>query len=133
MDWIDSQYIVRVSGRLQRFVKKSPTSYNFRCPLCGDSKKSKKKARGWFYFMKGHTNFRCYNCETHISLHNFFKLVDPVLADEYQFERLKRRTSAPLPQGPTYIVSPPPAARRTRRSGNAAGPSPGRSPSSTPS
>ena len=45
MDYIDTRFINLVSSRLQKFKKVKPDLYNFRCPVCGDSKKHKNKAR----------------------------------------------------------------------------------------
>lgn len=38
---------------------------NFRCPFCGDSKKSSTKKRGWFYLNGG--GYYCFNCGTSMS------------------------------------------------------------------
>ena len=38
---------------------------NFRCPFCGDSKKSATKKRGWFYLNGG--GYYCFNCGTSMS------------------------------------------------------------------
>lgn len=46
---------------------------NFRCPLCGDSKKSATKKRGWFYLSNG--SFYCFNCGTGMSGINFLKAI----------------------------------------------------------
>ena len=59
MDYIDTRFINLVSSRLQKFKKVKPDLYNFRCPVCGDSKKHKNKARGYLYAVKNNTNFKC--------------------------------------------------------------------------
>ena len=41
--YIDLDYISKIQPRLQQFKKKRDYLYNFRCPVCGDSKKSKTK------------------------------------------------------------------------------------------
>ena len=41
------------------------TEYNFRCPICGDSKKSTSKKRGYFYTRT--CSFFCFNCQTSMS------------------------------------------------------------------
>ena len=46
-------------------------SYNFRCPICGDSKKNKSKTRGYLYAVKANTNFKCHNCGASMSLTTF--------------------------------------------------------------
>ena len=45
MDYIDVKYINLISSRLSKFKKIKPYLYNFRCPICGDSKKNKNKAK----------------------------------------------------------------------------------------
>ena len=42
--YIDLNYISKIQPRLQQFKKKRDYLFNFRCPVCGDSKKSKTKA-----------------------------------------------------------------------------------------
>ena len=46
MDHVDAKYISLLSTRLEKFKKVKPTLCNFRCPICGDSKKNKNKTRG---------------------------------------------------------------------------------------
>ena len=52
MDIVDSKYIGLISSRLQQFKRVKADLYNFRCPICGDSKKHKNKARGYIYSLK---------------------------------------------------------------------------------
>jgi len=89
MDFIDVKYINLISSRLQKFKKVKPKLYNFRCPLCGDSKKNKTKARGYLYQVKNNTNFKCHNCGVNISFNNFLKELDPVTQKQYVFEKFK--------------------------------------------
>lgn len=89
MDYIDVKYINLLSPRLERFKKVKPNLYNCRCPLCGDSKRNKTKARGYFYQVKNNTNYKCHNCGVNISLSNLLKEVDPVMQKEYVFEKFK--------------------------------------------
>ena len=44
VDYVDMDFINRLSSRLERYrvVNQSPLKINFRCPICGDSKKSKQ-------------------------------------------------------------------------------------------
>ena len=46
---------------------------NFRCPLCGDSRKSSTKKRGWWY-MKS-SSFFCFNCSTGMSGIKFLQAI----------------------------------------------------------
>lgn len=47
------------------FVKVG-NKYNGRCPICGDSKKSSRKRRGWIYLDSG-CSYYCFNCGTSLS------------------------------------------------------------------
>tara|TARA_B100000212_G_scaffold332997_1_gene301862 strand:- start:26 stop:931 length:906 start_codon:yes stop_codon:yes gene_type:complete len=63
--------------------------YNFRCPICGDSQKNKSKTRGYLYAIKANVNYKCHNCGASMSLNNFIKKIDPVIAKQYAFEKFK--------------------------------------------
>ena len=89
MNLIDSKFIGLISSRLEKFKKVKPNLYNFRCPLCGDSKKSKSKMRGYIYGIKTNTNFRCHNCGASMSFNNFLKEIDTVLQKQYAMEKFK--------------------------------------------
>lgn len=89
MDFIDETFIERVSPRLDKFKKVKPKLYNFRCPFCGDSHRSKKKARGYFYPVENNTNYKCHNCGISLSFNNFLKEVDPSLHKEFTIEKYK--------------------------------------------
>jgi hypothetical protein len=89
MSFIDSKYIGLVSSRLQKFAKKKEGLYNFRCPYCGDSQRTKNKARGYLYKLKNDHNFKCHNCGVSRTFTNFLKDIDSVLHDQYVMERYK--------------------------------------------
>ena len=86
---IDSKYINLVSSRLQKFKRVKADLYNFRCPICGDSQKNRSKTRGYLYAIKANVNYKCHNCGASMSLNNFIKHVDPVIAKQYAFEKFK--------------------------------------------
>ena len=86
MDLVDSKYIGLVSARLDKFKKVKTDLYNFRCPICGDSKKHRNKARGYFYVVRADTNFRCHNCGASLSFSNFLKQLDPTLHKKFVME-----------------------------------------------
>ncbi len=98
--YIDLKYINEVSGRLSQFKKKGDYLYNFRCPHCGDSKKSKTKARAYFYRVKNDMFFKCHNCGEGHSLANFLKFVDSKKYSQYLLERYKG--SAPSTPKPKF-------------------------------
>ena len=89
MDHVDSKFIGLVSSKLQKFKRVKADLYNFRCPICGDSKKSKSKTRGYIYAVKVNTNFKCHNCGASMSLNNFLKQVDPAVHKQYVMEKFK--------------------------------------------
>ena len=43
----------------------------FRCPICGDSQKSQKKKRGYFYKNNDSPSYFCFNCEKRYDAWNF--------------------------------------------------------------
>lgn len=87
--FIDKKYINLVSPQLQRFKWKSDNTANCRCPICGDSQKSKTKARGFFFIKKNDFFFKCHNCGIGHSMYRFLQFVSPALAQEYSVERWK--------------------------------------------
>lgn len=89
MDHVDAKYVNLLSTRLEKFKRVKPTLYNFRCPICGDSKKNKNKTRGYIYEVKSNTNFKCHNCGASMSLNNFLKEIDVVLHKQYTMEKFK--------------------------------------------
>ena len=103
MDIIDSKYIGLVSSRLQKFKRVKANLYNFRCPICGDSKKHKNKARGYFYQVKTNTNFKCHNCGASLSLNDFLKQIDSTLHKQYTLEKFKEGHAG----GRNFVVEEP--------------------------
>ncbi len=89
MDHVDSKYIGLLSVRLEKFKRVKSNLYNFRCPICGDSKKNKNRTRGYFYAAKANVNFKCHNCGASMSFNNFLKKVDPTIHKQYTFEKFK--------------------------------------------
>ena len=98
--YIDLKFISEISARLGLFKKKSDYLYNFRCPHCGDSQKSKLKARGYMYRKKNDMFFKCHNCGMGQNLANFLKFIDPKVHDRYILERYKN--SAPATEAPKF-------------------------------
>jgi len=87
--YIDRQFLMQVSPRLQRFSQKKTDLYNFRCPFCGDSQRNKVKARGFIYRKKNDYFYTCHNCGVGHSFYNFLNFVDPSLTKQYTLERYK--------------------------------------------
>ncbi len=103
MDLVDSKYIGLVSSRLPKFKRVKSNLYNFRCPICGDSQKSKSKTRGYIYAVKTNVNFRCHNCGSSMSFNNFLKKIDPVLQKQYAMEKFKEGHAG----GRNFVVDEP--------------------------
>jgi len=109
MDLVDSKFIGLVSPRLQKFKKVKSNLYNFRCPICGDSKKNKSKTRGYLYAVKADMNFRCHNCGASMTFSNFLKEMDPVIHKQYVFERFKNNKTGrgTVVEEPKFNFEPP--------------------------
>ena len=102
--YIDLKFINDLSGRLSQFKKKTDYLFNFRCPHCGDSQKSKTKARAYLYRVKNDMFFKCHNCGQGQNLANFIKFIDPKLYEQYLLERYKK--SAPATPKPKFDFKP---------------------------
>ena len=87
--YIDLDYITKIQPRLSQFKRKKDYLFNFRCPICGDSKKSKTKARAYLYRVKNDMFYKCHNCSASHNLANFIKVVDRKIYDQYILERYK--------------------------------------------
>ena len=102
MDHIDSKYIGIISPRLGKFKRVKSNLYNFRCPICGDSKKNKNKTRGYICSVKTNTNFKCHNCGASMSFSNFLKHVDAPTHKQYSLEKFKEGHT-----GRNFVVEEP--------------------------
>ena len=102
--YIDLKFINDISNRLGQFKKKTDYLFNFRCPHCGDSQKSKTKARAYLYRIKNDMFFKCHNCGQGQNLANFIKFIDPKLYEQYLLERYKK--SAPATPNPKFDFKP---------------------------
>ena len=109
MNLVDSKYIGLVSPRSQKFKKVKNNLFNFRCPICGDSKKNKSKTRGYFYTIKADVNFRCHNCGASMTFSSFLKEIDTVLHKQYVFERFKQGSTGrgTVVEEPKFNFEPP--------------------------
>jgi len=102
MNLVDDKFINLLSSRLEKFKKVKAGLYNCRCPICGDSKKNKSKARGYFYNVKNNTNYKCHNCGVNISFNNFLKKIDPSLYQQFSIEKYKTGFT-----GKNFVVEEP--------------------------
>ena len=95
MYYIDQKYLLLLSSQLKQFKKKNDGLYNFRCPYCGDSKKSETKARGFMFRKENSMIYKCHNCGVGASFKNFVKHVDSKIYNEYILERYKKKEVEP--------------------------------------
>ena len=102
MDLIDEMFINRLSPKLEKFKKVKTGLFNFRCPFCGDSHRSKNKARGYLYAVNNNTNYKCHNCGISLSFNNFLKDVDNLLYQEFTLEKYKAGFT-----GQNFVVEAP--------------------------
>ena len=89
MNVVDRKFIGIVSLSLDKFVVKNENPYraNFRCPICGDSKTSTNKCRGWFLEKDNSAVMYCHNCGASLGLSRFLKMTRPALYDEYIIDK----------------------------------------------
>lgn len=90
---LDRRYLSFVSNDLDGFKQINQNLWRCRCPICGDSKKSKLKARG-FFLPAPHGDkilFKCHNCGVALSLRSFLEQVSPRLYREYALDSMKER------------------------------------------
>ena len=94
MNWIDQKYINALAPRLSMFARKDDNVWNMRCPICGDSRKSKTKARGYILGRNGSYMYTCHNCNVSMPFGKFLETVDPSAYREYLRERFVERNTA---------------------------------------
>jgi len=80
---LDRQFIDIAGRNLRNFKWKKEGLANCSCPICGDSKRDKKKARGYFYSKHGKFFYKCHNCDYWANLFTFLNDTDPNLHKEY--------------------------------------------------
>lgn len=93
INYLEAKYVSLLSHKLLKF-KKVGEGYNFRCPYCGDSKKSKSKARGWIFAAKDNScRYHCHNCGAAKKFEFFLKEQDINLYSEYVKEKMVNKHS----------------------------------------
>lgn len=97
--FLDKQFVEQVRFSLEGFEWERDYVANFRCPLCGDSKRSSKKRRGYFYPDRKENvlRFKCHNCseQSGWSFQFWLRSYNSALYQEYQLELFKENGSAP--------------------------------------
>ena len=92
MNPIDVRYFKLAIGE-SRIKHETPTDITARCPICGDSQKSKNKARLHLYMHNGKALVNCFNeCScVNKTVYNFLKDYYPNLLDNYKQETFGNR------------------------------------------
>ena len=103
--YIDLKFIMMLSPRLDKFKKVRDNLFNFRCPYCGDSQKSRSKARGYFYRKKNDYFYRCHNCGKGTTFGKLLEYLDVQMYKEYIMERYKG--DAPKTEQPEFKFEAP--------------------------
>ena len=100
MSYIDSKYLNIIGPQLLQFKKKGDFLWNFRCPYCGDSHKSRTKARGFVYRKKNDLFYKCHNCGIGTTLGKLIEYVDSKIHKDYIMERYRCgvKTNNPEPE-----------------------------------
>lgn len=93
--YIDVKYIQLLSPSLEQFKQNHHNLWNFRCPICLDSKKHKNKRRGFIYEKGNKYFYRCHNCDFGTTFGKFLEKVHPVLHKDYTTERYKEKQNDP--------------------------------------
>lgn len=99
MLWLDEKYARLLGPTLERFTPKGGHRFNFRCPLCGDSARSKTKTRGYIYPNGDKLFYKCHNCNIALPFAALLKRQSVLLYNEYLLEKLQDsvHTSVPDP------------------------------------
>ena len=84
--YLDKQYINRISTSLDLFSWKKENVAQCRCPICGDSQKSKRKKRFNVYRHQDSLFVKCFNCSYSNLFRLFLKEYFPVEYKEYRRE-----------------------------------------------
>lgn len=108
MLYLEQKYASLIGPRLERFKRKKPTEWNFRCPFCGDSQYNKTKARGYLYETKGSLRFKCHNCQRGPWTFDYFlKYLDPEIHQDYLLEKIGPKKQNKEPELPDTAVYQP--------------------------
>jgi transcription elongation factor Elf1 len=96
IDFVEIKYAQLLAGRLDNYRVKSHAPYkiNFRCPICGDSEKSKSKTRGWLIEKNNGFYFYCHNGCGSRSFNQFLKSQDNMLFNDYIAEKFMSKNTS---------------------------------------
>lgn len=85
-EWLDRKYINLFSSHVRNFKWQGNNTARCSCPICGDSKTNKFKAR--MYFITDGKGYRihCHNCGASMNFRGFLKTVNNELFEQYNRE-----------------------------------------------
>jgi len=95
VDFVDLNVAQGLGSRLDNFRIKATNPYriNFRCPLCGDSEKSRSKSRGWLLERDNSFFYYCHNCGASHNFGNFLKLIDILAYNSWVADKFIKQPS----------------------------------------
>ena len=90
---LELKYVHLLRHRVDQFTQKDEMLFNFRCPICGDSKKSKTKKRGYIFPSENRQRliYKCHNCGASLSFIHFLKQYFPDLFEEFRREKIEEK------------------------------------------
>jgi len=84
--YVDLKYLNILSIKLDNFKQKNHDLWNCRCPVCGDSKHSKLKSRGYFFRNGDALVYKCHNCGYISNIYGMLEQFYPSYISEYLME-----------------------------------------------
>ena len=105
--FVDEKFVNNISHQLRNFHRKGNYLWNCSCPICGDSKKNKLKARGYIFRAKDNLVFKCHKCGVALSFNDLIKTLDPGIYKEYVYESYLEK-GEDVPKDKTKVVRPKP-------------------------
>lgn len=87
--WLDDKILENIPTK----YKRNRSDITFRCPVCGDSKKSKTKMRAHYYFSSH--RFYCFNCDASLSAIKFLEFLTKNEWKDIKKEYIKLKYSDP--------------------------------------
>lgn len=88
MDYLQWKYLRLLSINLELYKEDGHTA-SFRCPFCGDSKSNPNARKAGVFKGTRSLIFNCYRCNSPMPLVSFIKEMNPILFEEYIFEKFK--------------------------------------------
>lgn len=93
-----------MGSHVRNFKKVRQDLYQLSCPVCGDSTRDKRKARGYIYLNNREFRYKCHNCGDGRKFSNLLYLVAPNLYKEYKFEKFKDSATEDEPEQKETVV-----------------------------